>query len=68
MLLRPEDILRGLAVKVVVQLWKSPGFSGVLWGGFLLVQLEFGAAFAVGCSLLPEAIAEERCQINVLAC
>lgn len=49
----------------VVQLWKSPGLSGVTWGGFLFVQLEFGADFTIGHLLLLEAIAEERCQTNV---
>lgn len=41
-----------------LQLWKSPGLSGVTWGGFLFVQLEFGADFTIGHLLLPEAIAE----------
>lgn len=49
----------------VVQLWKSPGFSGVTWGGFIFVQLEFGADFTIDHLLLLEAIAEERCQTNV---
>jgi len=50
-----------------VQLWKCPGFSGVLWGGFLFVPLAFGAAFAGGHALLLGAVAEERCQTNALA-
>lgn len=49
----------------VVQLWKSPGFSGVLWRGFLFVQLDFGADFTIGHLLLLEAVEEERCQTNV---
>lgn len=56
-----------ICYEVVGQLWKSPGFSGVLWGGFLFVQLEFGAAFAIGYLLLLEEVVEERCQTNVLA-
>lgn len=63
MLLSLEDIV---CSEVVIQLWKSPGFSGVLWGGFLFVRLEFSAAFAIGHSLLLEAVAEERCQTNIL--
>lgn len=48
-----------------MQLWKSPGFSGVLWRDFLFVQLKFGADFTIGHLLLLEAIVEERCQTNV---
>lgn len=44
----------------VVQLWKSPSFSGVLWRGFLFVQLEFGADFPSGHLLLLETIAEAK--------
>lgn len=64
MLLSSGDII---CYEVVVQLWKSPSFSGVLWAGFLFVQLEFGSAFAIDNLLLLEAVVEERCQTNVSA-
>lgn len=48
-----------------MQLWKSPGFSGVLWRDFLFVQMEFGADFTIGHLLLLEAVAEDNCQTIV---
>lgn len=33
------EYLKRICYEVEVQLWKSPGFPSVLWGGFLFVQL-----------------------------
>lgn len=54
MLLCSEDIFKGFIRKLLCS-WGNP-FSGVLWGGFWFVQLEFRTAFATDCLFLLEAI------------
>lgn len=66
MLLCPENILKGFAMKLLCSCGNPQASLVFGGGGFLFVQLKFGTALTSGCLLLPEAIAEERWQSNVL--